>query len=459
MKLIQLKNNFRLRPFDVSTQEGREKERHRKILLTAVSSGAAKIFAAAISFAMIPLSLNYLGTERFGLWMTISAMVGMLGIADLGVGSGLMNAVSTAYGRDDIQSIRKRIGSGFLLLSTIALVIIAGFFIITPFVSWAQLLNVSGELATEEAAPTIAVVVIFFALSIPAGVVFKVLMGLQMGFLANIWLMVGNIIGFAAVLTVIYFGATLPYLAAATVSAPVIVAVLAGIYFWGVRNPLYRPQMVGLKVKDMNSLAGISGLFFILQLSGLIAFQSDYLIISHYLGPESVALYAVAFKLFTLPSIISSFFLNALWPAYAEAKSRGDMRWVFKSFFTSLRYSAIVVLPFSLVLLVGGRWIIENWVGSSITPGFDLLIGLFFWSILTILGGNFAALLNGLGIIKFQIIASLLMAIMNIALSIFLVQKIGISGVVWGSVLSISLFLYIPTIIYLRVLFKKEVAK
>lgn len=456
MNLARLKHYLRLSPFDASTQEGRAEERHRQILLTTLSSGTAKMLAAAISFVLIPLSLNYLGAERFGLWMTISAAVAMLGIADLGVGSGLMNAVATAHGKDDIQKIRKKIAMGMLLLSAIALLILVLFFIVAPFIPWAQLVNVSSELAAKEAAPTIAVVVIFFALSIPAGIIFKVQMGLQMGFAANLWLAVGSFVGLIAALCVIHFGGALPYLAAAIVSPPVIIGILASVYFWRIQKPRYRPQFVGLTVRDIKSLAGTSGLFFVLQLSGLIAFQSDNLIIAHYLGPESVALYAVAFKLFTLPSIFMSLFLNALWPAYAEAKSRGDKEWVYKSFLKSLRYSSIIVLPLSLALLLGGKWIIEHWVGPSVKPTWDLLVGLFFWSILTILGGNFAVLLNGMGVIKFQVITGVSMAVVNIILSVWLVQLIGVSGVVWGSVLSLALVLYLPTAIYLRILFIRE---
>ncbi len=454
MKLTRLKYYLLARPFDVRTQEGRAEERHRQILLTTLSSGIAKLLAAAISFALIPLSLNYLGAERFGLWMTISAAVAMLGIADLGVGSGLMNAVATDHGKSNIQKIRRNIAMGILLLGAIALLILASFLIVAPFVPWAQLVNVGSELAVKETVPTIAVVVIFFALSIPAGIVFKVQMGLQMGFSSNLWLVTGSIVGLAAVLGVIHYGGGLPYLAAATVGPPVIIGILASVYFWRTQKPLYRPQFVGLTVREIRSLAGTSGLFFILQLSGLIAFQSDNLIIAHYLGPESVALYAVAFKLFTLPSIILSLFLNALWPAYAEAKSRGDKEWVYKSFLKSLYYSTAIVLPLSLAMLFGGKWIIEQWVGPTIKPTWDLLIGLFLWSVLTIFGGNFAALLNGMGVIRFQVITGVSMAVVNILLSVWLVQKIGVSGVIWGSVLSLVLIMYLPTGIFLRRYFR-----
>lgn len=454
MRFTRLIHYLRLSPFDVSTQEGRAEERHRKILLTTLSSGGSKMLTAVISFAMIPLTLNYLGTERFGLWMTISSVVAMLSFADLGIGSGLMNAVATAQGKDDNQEIKKKIAAGLLLLSGIASLIIALFFLIEPLVHWGKLLNIGSDLANEEAAPTIAVVVIWFAISMPAGVAIKVLMGLQKGFVANLWLAAASIAGLGWVLGVIYFEGGLPSLAVATIAPPAAAGVIAGLYLFIKQSPHLRPQFRDLSYHDVKHLAGTSGLFFVLQVSGLVAFQSDNLIIAHYLGPESVAVYAVTFKLFTIPSIILSLFLNALWPAYAEAKIRGDKEWIYKSFTRSLKFSAAIAVPISVVTLACGPWIIGQWVGKEINPTWDLLIGLFFWSLLTILGGNFAALMNGLGVIKFQTVASVAMAAVNIMLSIWLVQVIGVSGVIWGSVLSLALILYLPSLLYLRKYFR-----
>ncbi|MDO8264245.1 MAG: oligosaccharide flippase family protein [Gallionella sp.] len=454
MRFTRLIHYLRLNPFDVSTQEGRAEERHRKILLTTLSSGGSKMLAAVISFAMIPLTLNYLGTERFGLWMTISSVVAMLSFADLGIGSGLMNAVATAQGKDDNQGIKQKIAAGLLLLSGIALLIIALFFLIEPLVHWEKLLNIGSDLANKEAVPTIAVVVIWFAISMPAGVAIKVLMGLQKGFVANLWLATASIASLGWVLGVIYFEGGLPSLAVATIAPPAAAGVIAGLYLFIKQSPHLRPQFRDLSYHDVKHLAGTSGLFFVLQVSGLVAFQSDNLIIAHYLGPESVAVYAVTFKLFTIPSIILSLFLNALWPAYAEAKIRGDKEWIYKSFTRSLKFSAAIAVPISALTLVCGPWIIGQWVGKEINPTWDLLIGLFFWSLLTILGGNFAALLNGLGVIKFQTIASVAMASVNIMLSIWLVQVIGVSGVIWGSVLSLALILYLPSFLYLRKYFR-----
>lgn len=455
--LIRVKHILQKNSFETDSEEVRAQERHRHIFLTSLASGFAMLLNIVISLIVIPLSFGYLGVERFGLWMAISSAVAMLGFADLGVGSGLMNAVSYAHGKDDNNDIRRKIMAGLLLLGLIGVVVIIVFIAFYPRIEWSSLFKTSSSLAIEELAPTIAVVVLFFALSIPAGVGPKVMMGLQMGAYANIWRSIGSVAGLVAVLAVIDSKGGLPYLALATVAPPVIVSVLAGFYFFYMQRSSLRPKLSELSIHEVKGLANVSGLFLVLQISGLVAFQSDNLIISHYLGSESVAIYAVAFKLFTLPTVFIGLFLAAMWPAYAEAYSRGDKEWIYKTFSKSIRLSSIIVFPIALVLLFFGKFIIEKWVGRAAVPSWNLLIGLFFWAVLNIFGGNFAVVLNGFGIIRFQVITSASMAIVNIILSVWLVQLIGVAGAVWGSVLSLAFINYLPTAIYLRKYFKSGI--
>src|SRR6516225_8522455 len=86
----------RLKPFDTQNELGRSMERYRRAALTAVASGAAKGMAVLTALITVPLTVGYLGMERYGLWMTISSVIAMLAFADLGLGNGLMNVLSEA---------------------------------------------------------------------------------------------------------------------------------------------------------------------------------------------------------------------------------------------------------------------------------------------------------------------------------------------------------------------------
>jgi len=62
-------------------------------------------------------------------------------------------------------------------------------------------------------------------------------------------------------------------------------------------------------------------------------------------------------------------------------------------------------------------------------------------------------LFNGMNIIRFQVICALLMAGGNLALSIVLTHLIGVSGVIWGSVITQAGFVLLPGAFYIMRLF------
>ena len=82
---------------------------HRRAAVTGITSGISRAVRIGVTLITIPLTLHYLGNERFGLWMTISSVLAMAGFADFGVGNGVLNTVSTAFGKDDWNGIRQAI--------------------------------------------------------------------------------------------------------------------------------------------------------------------------------------------------------------------------------------------------------------------------------------------------------------------------------------------------------------
>ena len=161
--------------------EIRGTERNRRALLTGGASTLARVVQIGTSLVTVPLTLRYLGNERFGLWMTISSILAMASFADFGVGNGVLNCVSSAYGKDDTSGVRRAVSSGFAVLSCIAALLLATFAAIYSLVDWATFFRVTSPLARSEAGPSLAVFAICFALNISMDVVQRVQLGLQQG--------------------------------------------------------------------------------------------------------------------------------------------------------------------------------------------------------------------------------------------------------------------------------------
>ena len=95
------------------------------------------------SLITIPLTVHYLGNERFGLWMTISSVFAMANFADFGVGNGVLNTVADAFGKNDFDRIRAAISSGFAVLGAVGLLLLGLFASTFAWVSWADVFRVT----------------------------------------------------------------------------------------------------------------------------------------------------------------------------------------------------------------------------------------------------------------------------------------------------------------------------
>jgi O-antigen/teichoic acid export membrane protein len=183
----------RFRSFDPSTSEGRSKERYRRVFLTTAASGLSRGVSITTTLISVPLALKYLGTERYGLWMSISSVIAILGFSDLGINSGLINGISRAHGKDDRQLAKQYVSSAFFLLASMAVVIGTIFAALYGWIPWSFLFRVQSSQALAEAGPAVAVTIGCFLLNMPAGIVNRVQAGYQDGFSANLWSSLGSV--------------------------------------------------------------------------------------------------------------------------------------------------------------------------------------------------------------------------------------------------------------------------
>jgi O-antigen/teichoic acid export membrane protein len=439
----------RLTPFETATPEGRAKERYRRVALTAVSGGLAKGLTFFTQLVSIPLVVRYLGAERYGLWITITSVVILLGFADLGIGIGVLNAVSEAYGRNDRSAARTYVSNGFFLLLGIALLGSLLFAIAYPSVPWSRVFNVASPEATREAGPAIAVLVACFALNLPLVIVQRVQLGYQEGFITNLWQAGGSLVALVALLLAIWQTAGVPWLVLAMVGVPVLASAGNWLHtFRGSRRWL-APSWKLVQLPASLRLARIGSLFFVFQFAGALAFGSDNLIASQVLGAPAAARYSIAHRLFMVAPFLVGLVTLPLWPAYGEAAARGDRLWIRRTLFRSLGLGLAAATVAAVVLTLFADPIFALWVGPALVPPVALCVGLAIWSVIYTFGSTVSVLLNAAGVISFQVITAVLVAISSVVLRIVWSHEMGISAIAWGLVAAYAAFSLIPTSFYL----------
>jgi len=435
---------LRLIPFDTSTEQGRSKERHRRIMLTALASAAAKAITIATTLIIVPLTLNYLGAERYGLWMTISAVIAMMVFADFGIGNGLMNAIAEARGKSDRDAMRRHIANSIVILGAISVLILVVFFAIYSFVQWGAFFNVATALAMQEAGPALAVFMICFALSVPAGIVQRVQMGLQQGFTSSLWQAGGSILGLLLTLVVIHYKGGLPWLVLALAGAPFLVLLMNGSYFFLIQRRDLLPDKLSISSAGMKRILHGGMLFFVLQVAVSVAYASDNIIIAKILGVEAVAQYSVVSRLFEGVLMIIGLAFAPLWPAYGEAKARGDKRWIKETLAKSMLITLVLVLCAAVPLVAFYKPLFALWVGENHIFPFSLIALYGTWMILKGLGATYSMFLNGMHILKPQLIIATVFMLISIIVKVWFVYSMGLNGILFGLIITYTITTVIP---------------
>jgi O-antigen/teichoic acid export membrane protein len=399
----------------------------------------------------VPLVGGYLGDDRYGIWLQMSSFLAALGPLDLGIGLGLLTVVSDAYGRDDREAARRAISTAAAMLTTIAAVAVVVFGIAYLFIPWARVFNVTTPTAMSEAGPAAAVLFGAFAVGLPLGIVAQVQLAHQAGYISSAWAIVGNLGSFVALLAIIAIHGSLPLLILALTGVGLVAAVLNGWFLFRRQRRWLMPRLRDADIHSARPLLKTGSLFLVLQIAGLAAYSLDNVVIAQIMGSGAVQEYAVPTKLFVLAPTLLSFVLMPLWPAYRESLARGDAGWVGRTLRRSIILAALVNIPSTVVLVLTGPLIIQIWAPSlHLHPTMLLMLGLGTWTVMNTLNGPFAMLLNGANVVGFQVVCAVLMAVANVAISIYLVQRIGVSGAVYGSVISQSFFVLVPETWYVR---------
>lgn len=441
-RLQQVRSVIRLKPFDTTTPEGMSRERYRRIALTTITSIAAKGIALLTTLISIPLTVNYLGTERFGLWMTISSMIAALIFADFGIGNGLLNAISEAHGKNDEDLARKYVSSGFIVLAATGGAVLLVFALMYPFIPWGTVFNVSSEQAARESGPALAVFVTCFVASLVLGIVQRVQLGYQEGFITNLWQILGSLLGLAGVLIGIHSRASLPWLVAAVAGLPVLAIAINWVQFFVVKRPWLHPRLSGADWHTGRHLVSVGFVFMLLNVLAQNWSQTDNLIIAQVLGAEAVSGYAVVQKIFSVV-MLAQFFVIPLWPAYGEALARSDFGWARRTLNRALGYSVLLTASLSLPFLFFGRSIVSIWTGIDYAPTFSLMLGFSILSVLFIVAWNLSSLLVHGANLRGQLFFYAAASIVALLLKAIFAVWFGTTGVVWGTVLGFGL-IYTP---------------
>ena len=427
---------LRLTPFDVSNEKGREDERMRKIILSSFCSILSQIIRYILMLFMVPLLLNHLGKEQYGFWLSISTITTFTAFADLGLGNGIINALGKSCGQNDRESARIYLSSAILLISIVSFFLgILGLFLFSQ-INWVDFFNLKDPELQQQATKAILIFWCLFVANLPFTLVQKVQLAYQENYFNSIWISLSNILVLVNIFIGVKYNHNLLYFVFILAGVPVLIYMFNSIYLYRFRWKWIQPNIQYFSLPHSKKLIRKSFHFFIFGLAGFFSVQIDSLVIGRYLGADAVPAYAIPLRLFLIINTFIGFFMTPLWPAYRDAFVRGESEWISRVFKKTIILSLLLSISLSALLIILMPLILNIWVGDSIPVSKILIIALALNCIVSSVSAPISMLLNSSDFIGVRAFFAIISATLNLWLSIYFVNKIGISGPIWATIIA-----------------------
>jgi len=418
----------------------------------------ARVLAIGVSVVSVPLTIGYLGGERYGAWVTIVSVITFLSITDFGLASSLTNALGKAQAEDAHAVGQRLVSSALFMLSLIAVAVLIAGNVLAPRIAALLFPNLQSPLARVEIAPAIMIALSIFALNLPLIVSSRVLAAYQESALTNFWNMAGSVGNLAALLLVIWFRGGLPWLVFGCFGFGLAANLACAAWLFGFRKPWLRPNLAGIDSGFVRTLFSDGWKFFVIGIGWMVNWQTDNMVIAHFLGAAQVTPYAVTFSLFAIATGLQTLAYPNLWPAYTEAYAQRDYEWIRKTLRSNFKFSFFTTAAIIALLTIFGGEIIRLWAGVAAVPPFSVIVWMALWRLMlsTLLVGS--CLLNATGHLKGMTVYGTVTAVLNLMLSILLAKIYCITGVIAATVIAFAVANYLPTFLEVRSVLRKCIA-
>jgi O-antigen/teichoic acid export membrane protein len=435
----------------VGINSDRTKNITKHVFLSFVYKGGSIL----ASFLLVPLTINYLDTENYGIWLTLSSFIAWFSFFDIGLGNGLRNKFAEAKAKGDMTLARGYVSSAYFTIGAVSLGLIVIFTVLNFFIDWTTVFNAPPSLQ-KDLSLLMPIVFGFFCLQLVVKLITtiyaadqhhsmqgKVTFFTNAGSLVLIWIMT-----FTSESSLLVFGTVFSIV-------PVFVLLFLNWLGFNKRYIELKPSFQFCKKEYLNEIFGLGAVFFIIQISGIILFTTDNFIISKLYSPAEVVPYNIAYKYVSISSMLFSIIAAPYWSSITDAYNRSDIEWI-KNAMKNFQRISLLFLLLIIFMVILSKPIYHFWIGSkvNIDTFLTVLMAVFFAS--SIFVTPYTIFLNGTGKVKLQAIQGVIAAVINIPLSIFLSQsfKLGVSGVILATVIC-----FIPSLILNPLQYRKILTK
>lgn len=410
-------------------------KRTKQIQNNIIKMGGAKILSVLLSLLIMPLTIDYVSPQLYGIWLTLNSTVAWLQVFDIGINNGLRNELTKSLAVNDIKGAKSLVSTAYVSLIFIFLPLLFVLLLLTSFVDWGELLKVA---INDDILLSIRIVIIYFCLRFILSTINIILLSDQRAAEASYRGVIEQLISFFTIFLLIKTTkGNLSFLAFALCIVPLVVLLFYNLFLFKTRYKQISPHWREANLKSAKHILSLGVKFFVIQIAGVVLFQTSNFIIIRNFGPDEVTNHNIAYKYFSVLIMSMTIFNTPLWSAMTNAFVLKDYLWISKTVNKFLLISTVFGL-LGVIMLFISPFVYRIWIGELVDIPFSLSFSLFIYNLLSLYGGVYCGVLNGIGRLNIQFIASIFAPFIFVVSSFILINffKLGAEALVYSLIIA-----------------------
>lgn len=414
-----------------------------------------KLVGVTVGLIFVPVSLNFLDAELYGIWIAIYSILFWISYFNLGLGHGLRNYLSESLAKDNLKLSKDYVSTTYFLLFLIFLTLNIILLIINHFIDWTNVFSCDKSFS-HILTQLISIVFSFSCIRFILQLIIQVYEANQRVAYGNTINVVGQVLSVLVILVVSFFDWKNKLLTFGVVitAIPVFVLIIFSIIaFRGVFKHI-SPSVSNINLSYSRKLLGLGSKFLIIQIAILVITQLPNILVAKHFGPENVALFFTTQKYFSVIYMIYSIVMQSYWPAFTEAYTKNDLMWIKKSF-EGLKKLILFLSAIGFIMLIISNFVISKWTLNKVTPNFLLSLLSYIYYVVVCFGGIYSTFLGAINRLNTLLVSYIIGALIFYPLVLLFIKytNLGMAGIVLSMI--ISSFAYITAPFEVNALLKR----
>jgi O-antigen/teichoic acid export membrane protein len=390
----------------------------KNILATFLLRG----ISIAISIILVPMAINYVNVSQYGVWLTLSSIVVWFSFFDIGLTQGLRNKLAEAIANKESELAQIYVSTTYAILTIICTILWIAFLFVNRFLDWSKILHLPLNLRAEVSILAI-IVFSYFCLQFVLRIITTILVADQQPAINSVVSVSGQLISLIFIFILVKTtSGSLIKLGTVFCVSPILVYIIASFIFFRGSYKKYRPRFSKIKFSYSRGLLSLGIIFFLIQVAGIIQYQTANIIIARNFSSADVTSYNIVYKYFGMLDMMFVIFLAPFWSASTEAFLKKDIAWIKKGI---KKYNQLNLLLFIIgcIMLYFSNSIYDLWLGKGkVNISFYLSFWGFLYFMMTTFVATYVAFLNGINALRIQFIACIISPAIYIGVALLLIK-------------------------------------